>query len=342
MNSPLFESFMSSKKPTFQTNQVQFKQTFADKPYKKSRSDKANNKPNSKPNNKVANLSAKLTEGYLQSASKQGTVAVSIKQRAEKSSQKKTGPLSPRAPEKIRKNRAEEMKVYGENACLALFEHRPEAIVRVWATVQMSHQIGHIFSYLAKHKKVYHVVDPQELSLVSGSEHHGGICMLVKKPTPFTLAGYLKISQPQDCLVALDNIGNSYNVGGLMRTCALFGVKGLLVENIDELNSSSALRIAEGGMEDLLALETQTLQQGLQQLRSAGYQIIHLTQQSSALPVAQATFSNKVVFVISENPSADLIESQDSRVKIPATTKLKQGLNIVVATGILLSHWYSS
>lgn len=45
------------------------------------------------------------------------------------------------------------MKVYGENACLELFAERPESIVRVWATVQMAHRIGEIFSYLAANKK---------------------------------------------------------------------------------------------------------------------------------------------------------------------------------------------
>lgn len=77
------------------------------------------------------------------------------------------------------------MKVYGENACLELFAERPESIVRVWATVQMAHRIGEIFSYLAANKKAYHVVDSDELSLVSGTEHHGGICMLVKNNVLF-------------------------------------------------------------------------------------------------------------------------------------------------------------
>lgn len=40
---------------------------------------------------------------------------------SENPKEKKTGPLSPRAPEKIKKNRAEEMKIYGEGACLAYF-----------------------------------------------------------------------------------------------------------------------------------------------------------------------------------------------------------------------------
>lgn len=73
------------------------------------------------------------------------------------------------------------MKVYGENACLALFQQRPGSIVRLWATVQMAHKIGDICSYLATNKKVYHIVDNDEMLKVSGTEHHGGICMLVKK-----------------------------------------------------------------------------------------------------------------------------------------------------------------
>ena len=86
-----------------------------------------------------------------------------------KTKEKKTGALSPRAPEKIKKNRAEEMKVYGENACLALFAERPESIVRLWATVQISHRIGEVLSYLAENKKAYHVVDSEELARVSGT-----------------------------------------------------------------------------------------------------------------------------------------------------------------------------
>ena len=135
---------------------------------------------------KIAELSLNKANG------ESGSVKVTVKSTgvSYKPKEKKTGALSPRAPEKIKKNRAEEMKVYGENACLELFAERPESIVRVWATVQMAHRIGEIFSYLAANKKVYHVVDSDELSLVSGTEHHGGICMLVKKQRTFSLQGY--------------------------------------------------------------------------------------------------------------------------------------------------------
>lgn len=70
----------------------------------------------------------------------EGAVQISVK--GGRSLEKKTGPLSPRAPEKIRNNRATEMKVYGENACYSVFQQRPEAIVRLWATVEGAKKIG--------------------------------------------------------------------------------------------------------------------------------------------------------------------------------------------------------
>ena len=77
---------------------------------------------------KIAELSLNKANG------ESGSVKVTVKSTgvSYKAKEKKTGALSPRAPEKIKKNRAEEMKVYGENACLELFAERPESMVRVW------------------------------------------------------------------------------------------------------------------------------------------------------------------------------------------------------------------
>lgn len=134
-------------------------------------------------------------------AGRDGNVQISVKggHYSEKS-EKKTGPLSPRAPEKIRNNRATEMKIYGENACHTLFQQRPQAIVRLWATVEGAKKAGDLLSYLAEQKKAYHVVDSDEMLRVTGTEHHGGICLLVKKAPPLSLEGYLQIARKQDCL----------------------------------------------------------------------------------------------------------------------------------------------
>ena len=257
-----------------------------------------------------------------------------------KTKEKKTGALSPRAPEKIKKNRAEEMKVYGENASLALFVERPESIVRLWATVQMSHKIGEVLSYLAENKKAYHVVDSEELARVSGTEHHGGICLLVKKQRTFTLQGYLNIPREEDCLVLLDNVNNAQNIGGVLRTCAYFGVKNIVADNVENLYSAASMRVAEGGAEYVRVLEADYADTALAQLRQAGYQIVHVSHNKQGDSLDKVQLKNKVVFVLSEGSTESLAEKQDTQVRLTLASPIKNGLNIAVNAGVLLAKWY--
>lgn len=269
-----------------------------------------------------------------------GTGEVKIALKGGQSKEKKTGPLSPRAPEKIRHNRATEMKIYGENACLTLFQQRPEAIVRLWATVEAAKKSGELLSYLAEQKKAYHVVDNEEMERVTGTEHHGGFCLLAKKATPFSLEGYLQIDRRQDCLVLLDGVNNAQNIGGVIRTCAFYGVKGIIVENHDLLNSAAAARVAEGGLEFVHSLETKHKQIALTQLRNAGYQIVHLTRNKQAQAFAKTALNAKVVFVLSETVQNDVEFSEDTNVQLSFANPLNSGLNVAVNAGILLAGWY--
>lgn len=328
------------KQPRFQTNsEKRFNETDRN-------STDRNNKPklnqnHSKTDRTFSRQVAKpaITETTMESL-KGSQVKVLVKGSSQDfPKEKKTGPLSPRAPEKIKKNRAEEMKVYGENACLALFAERPESIVRVWATVEMAHKVGDLFSYLAKNKKVYHVVDRAELELVSGTEHHGGICMLVKKQRPFSLDGYLSVTRERDCLVLIDGVRNPQNLGGIVRTCAVYGVKGVIVEDPELLQSANAMRVAEGGMEYVHLLQTPTVDNALTQLRQAGYQIIHTSLNKQALKLAKVRLENKVIFVLSESTTESLVQQGDSVVNLAFNNPLNTGLNVAVQAGILLAKW---
>jgi len=284
-------------------------------------------------------LETRIIETTLGKARGSGNVKVMVKATgiSDKPKTKKTGALSPRAPEKIKKNRAEEMKVFGENACLALFSQRPESIVRAWATVEMSHRLGEMFSYLAANKKAYHVVDRTELELVSGSEHHGGICLLVKKQRPFTLAGYLDIPRQSDCLVMLDGVANNpQNIGGIVRTCAYYGVKNVVSCEPELLNSPNAFRVAEGGMEYVHCLQGEAPDTALSQLRKAGYQIVHITNEKNVQTVNTLTLQDKVVFVLANN---DFAQQGDGVVTLSLANPLKSGLNVAVSTGVLLAKW---
>lgn len=86
-------------------------------------------------------------------------------------------------PEVLRRQRAEETRVYGENACQALFQSRPEAIVRAWFIQSVTPRFKEALRWMAANRKAYHVVDEAELTKASGTEHHGGVCFLIKSVT---------------------------------------------------------------------------------------------------------------------------------------------------------------
>lgn len=302
-------------------------------------------KDNRKPHFNREETSSRPAQIYPTEARKssgEGSVQIWVKGGNSAPKEKKTGPLSPRAPEKIKKNRAEEMKVYGENACITLFQQRPESIVRLWATVEGAKKLGDLMSYLAQKKKAYHVIDRDEMERVTGTEHHGDMCLLVKKSASFVLDGYLQVPKKQDCLVLLDGVNNAQNVGGIVRTCAFYGVKGIITENVDTLNSSAAARIAEGGLEFIRALETKNRQIALVQLRQAGYQIVHLTRHKQAASLSKTKLSEKVVFVLSEVPSSEIAYTEDTTVQLSFNNPLNSGLNVAVNAGILLNQWYQT
>ena len=329
-----------SNKPAFQTQTQKSFQEKRRQPFgEKAAVDKPRNRPSFSRKNSD-NETNEPRELSLNKAGGKGSVAVTFKGSANTSKVKKTGPLSPRAPEKIKKNRAEEMKVYGEEACLALFAERPQAIVRLWATVAMSHKIGELLSYLAANKKAYHIVDNEEMALVSGSEHHGGICLLVKKSRPLTLTGYLEVAQPNDCLLLLDRINNAQNLGGILRTAAFYGVKHVISDSPDSLYAPAAWRVAEGGAEYVRVLHSLSTETALIALREAGYQIVHIANGEQSVPLDQLKLGAKVVFVLSENSSDDFIGQNDSQVRLSLRNPLKHGLNVAVNTGILLAKWY--
>ncbi|MFI0489436.1 MAG: tRNA/rRNA methyltransferase, partial [Yersinia sp. (in: enterobacteria)] len=126
-------------------------------------------------------------------------------------------------PAQLRRQRAEETRVYGENACKALFESRPDAIVRAWFVQSVTPRFREALKWMAANRKAYHVVEEDELAKASGTEHHGGVCFLIKKRQGLDAETYLQQQiQAKDCVLALEDVGNPHNLGGIMRTCAHF------------------------------------------------------------------------------------------------------------------------
>ncbi|EGM76396.1 rRNA methylase [Rheinheimera sp. A13L] len=162
------------------------------------------NRKTSAPQHKKAQPGSELQKPWTK------TKAAAAKKPETKAAQPKT--VSAKV---LKQNRQEEAKIYGENACRVAFLQRPDALVRLYLSEQMAPKFADLMKYLAANKKAYHVVSEAELEKVAGSQHHGGVVLLVKRKPVLSLATYLTQNgrKKQDCLLALDGVGNPHKIG---------------------------------------------------------------------------------------------------------------------------------
>ena len=244
-------------------------------------------------------------------------------------------------PEVLRRQRAEETRVYGENACQALFLSRPEAIVRAWFIQSVTPRFKEALRWMAANRKAYHVVDEAELAKASGTEHHGGVCFLIKKRNGTTVKQWVSQADEQDCVLALEDISNPHNLGGMMRSCAHFGVKGVVVQDAALLESGAAIRTAEGGAEHVQPITGDSIVDVLDDFRQAGYTVV-TTSGERGKPLFKTELPEKMVLVLGQEfdglPDAAR-DANDLCVKIDGTGNV-ESLNVSVATGVLLAEWW--
>ncbi|QIC16972.1 tRNA/rRNA methyltransferase [Providencia vermicola] len=245
-------------------------------------------------------------------------------------------------PEQLRKQRLEETRIYGENACQAMFKNRPDAIVRAWFLQSVTPRFRDALKWMAANRKAYHVVDDEELTKASGTEHHGGVCFIIKKRGGMDAKTYLQQAPAKDCVLALEDVGNPHNLGGIMRSCAHFGVQGVILQDAGMLESGAAIRTAEGGAEHIKAIDADGLSNTLNHFRQAGYTIVTTSSHKGSQDIAKAQLPEKMVLVLGQERdglSDSVWNEGDMSLYIGGTGKV-ESLNVSVATGVMLAQWW--
>lgn len=126
-----------------------------------------------------------------------------------------------------------------------------------------------------------------------------------------------------------------------MRSCAHFGVKGVVVQDAGVLESGAAIRTAEGGAEHVEPITGDSFIDTLTQFRQAGYAIVS-TSSHNGTPLFKAELPKKMVLVLGQERdglSDAAISSSDLNVAIDGTGNV-ESLNVSVATGVLLAEWW--
>ncbi|EGL72123.1 putative methyltransferase, partial [Cronobacter sakazakii E899] len=210
-----------------------------------------------------------------------------------------------------------------------------------WFIQSVTPRFKEALRWMAANRKAYHVVDDAELTKASGTEHHGGVCFLIKKRSGASVDQWLSKAGDEDCVLALEDVGNPHNLGAIVRSCAHFGVKGVVVQDASLLESGAAVRTAEGGAEHVEPITGDSFSDALAQFRAAGYAIV-TTSSHKGTPLFKATLPKKMVLVLgqeSEGISEATQANADLSLSIDGTGNV-ESLNVSVATGVLLAEWW--
>ncbi len=240
------------------------------------------------------------------------------------------------------RQKKEETLVYSENSCKAVFKHRRSAIVKLFITQEMTYQFKDLINWLVKQRLGYDVVSTEQITKITQTPHHGGVCLIVKKRIPLTLLDYLHEHDDNvhDCIIAIDDVNNPHNLGGLIRSAAFFGVNGVILRQTNLLDSGSAMRVAEGGIEAIDPIKSDDFIVSIDILKQHGYQVVALLpcqlKSITSTELSQFTFKNRVALVIFQQINTKLINCADNVVHLKGNDNMS-ALNISVAAGIVLS-----
>jgi TrmH RNA methyltransferase len=236
-----------------------------------------------------------------------------------------------------------EQRIYGINACLAVFAKRPEAIRKVWLLETRIPKMKAVLAWCVQHRLGYTLVQADDLEKLSGSAHHEGVCMGVLPAEEGNLSDWLR-TLPAGPAVALwlDGVGNPHNLGAILRSAAHFGAGAVLLPKDSGLAlSGAAARVAEGGAEAVPIVRLGSSGNALAQLASAGFGIA-ATVVRGGTPLHSAKLPQRVVWVLGAEQAgvdADLAQRAAVRVGIPGTGAV-ESLNVAAATAVLLAEWW--
>ena len=238
---------------------------------------------------------------------------------------------TPRPPEPHR--------ICGAAPVRALFIRRPEAVLRLFYTEAMRRMVGPLCAHLARTRRPYREVPPEELARIAGTPHHGGICAIAQVRYAERLQGpVLPADLPMAPLLpVLDGIGNPHNLGAIARSAAFFGCRALLLSEDQRQAdlSDAAFRTAEGGLELLRVLRARDLPALLRAMQR-DFLVVAATAAGGHAP-AELPRDRPVALVLGneeQGPSTPVLEACAGRVTLAAAGPV-ESLNVSAAAAVL-------
>lgn len=236
-------------------------------------------------------------------------------------------------------------RICGAAPVRALFLRRPQAVLRLFHTGERRALAGPLCAHLARTRRPYREVSPEELARIAGTPHHGGIVAVAQARFAEPLPGHaLPADLPMaPVLPVLDGIGNPHNLGAIARTAAFFGCRALLLSDDPRQAdlSDAAFRTAEGGLEHLRVLRARNLPVLLKGMRPRFLTLAAVAAGGAAPGAVPRDRPIALVLGNEEGLPGPTLDACEARVTLPGSGRV-ESLNIGAAAAVLLHAFGAS
>jgi len=228
--------------------------------------------------------------------------------------------------------------VHGLRAVRAIWVRRPTDIQKVGHAPSLAGELEDLITWARAANVPVKAMDDRELADATGTQNHEGLIAEVKARS------WASIGELADALIdgsgaalALDRVRNPYNVGAILRSAAFFGVNGVLLgaPAPHPALAPDALRVAEGGAEDLLLSRTTDLAPSLAKLRARGVHVIG-AESDGAESLLETVLPRPVVIVLGHEREglSDRVRATCERMVMIPGGGLVGSLNVAVTAGV--------
>lgn len=192
--------------------------------------------------------------------------------------------------------------------------------------------------------------DDALMSVIVGYGLHEGVMALAVTPeVPYFSEHIRTIQLPAVCLCG---VTDAENVGAIVRNCAAFGVRSLVVDSATcSPYLRRAVRVSLGGIFALAVYRTSELASALEEMKHSRpeAQSIALETSTNAHSLSTFPFGKESVFIFGSEAHGvpnDVLSVCDAVVAIPmmplAGYDAVNSLNVAASTAIALYHWRNS
>lgn len=168
---------------------------------------------------------------------------------------------------------------------------------------------------------------------IVGHKIHQGMMALIEKPS------YIDFDLIKGDIVVLNSLTSPENVGSIVRSCASFGVKNIIVD--EECCSPylrRCIRVSTGNIFNINVYKSSNLKDDLKLLQNSGYSILATANEKEAISLQEYDFTTKTAFIIGNEGfgvEKEIMSQANNILKIDISDDVTS-LNASIAASIVL------